>query len=243
MAGDSQISLASTPMFGIFEVVAQITGNTSFSFLSASVIASVIIYQHGAQTPYSIASSTFAIVFSPFEKETITGRRYLMTMPGTPDLVVPISSINGRLRSAGQSTITVVCPDGINYVSGILERIANGFYITLIETYLDGTQAQTDSEIFTGISPNHDRGARNFSVTLTGYSTLTFPSLPRRINIQGVQYQAMQANGSRRVRAGLDKDFLPNDIALLPSGEEIIVDAVTYLIGTRQMSMELTEAA
>jgi len=241
--GQSNLELSSNTGISFFQIVADIFGDSALLFLSIPIISNVQSYSVIGQTTYLLIVKSAISVFSEIEKKTIIGRRYLMTMLGSPNLTVPISSINGRLRSEGQSTLTVVCPDGVNYVSGILSRIANGFFVTLIETYLDGTEESADSQLFTNISPSHDHGARNFSVTLTGYSTLIFPTLPRRINVQGVQYQAMQSNGARRVRSGLDKDIKPKDIALLPSGEEIIVDAVTYTIGTRQASMELTEAA
>jgi len=241
--GESNLAFTSQPEIFLHYLIANIVGDTAIHLFSNPIISNVQAYTVVGATNYLVIYRPAISVFSEIEKKTIIGRRYLMTMAGAPDLKVPISSINGRLRSEGQSTLTVVCPDGVNYVSGILSRVANGFFVTLIETYLDGTEESTDSQLFTNISPSHDHGARNFSVTLTGYSSLSFPLLPRRINVQGVQYQAMQSNGARRVRSGLDKDIKPKDIALLPSGEEIIIDAVTYTIGTRQASMELTEAA
>jgi len=176
-------------------------------------------------------------------KKEIIGRQWSAVLTGTPDLQFPISSINGRLRSTGDSTLTIVCPDGVNYSSEILTRLGNSFKILSTEYYSDGTKETTESQLFGNLSAPVDRGSRNYSITITGTSALSFPDTPRRIFINGLQYEALQANGARRVRASLDKDIKPKDVAVLPSGAEIIVAAVTYLIGTRQMSMEITEAA
>jgi hypothetical protein len=230
---------------GVFEVELPL----SFS-IDTLTSAPTGIFSFTAQQGAAIYAATNApvglvnvLIAQNILKKEIIGRNWRAVLTGSPDLIIPISSVNGRLRSAGDSTLTIVCPDGINYAAGILARISNGFKLVSTEVYSDGTSETSESQIFSNLSVPTDRGARNFSVTITGKAALTFSSTPRRIAVGGIQYEALQANGARRVRASLDKDIQPKDIAVLPSGSEIIVDAITYLIATRQMSMELTEAA
>lgn len=186
-----------------------------------------------------------ALTAFTFAKKIISGRSYRCTLTGSAnaldDIVIPISSINGRLNAGGVSSLNIVCPNGVDYAADIVNRDLGTFIIATTEHYTDGTSDTTDSPEFANLAITYQRGGRSYSVSLRGEVNITLHYPPRKIAIQGFSYEAMQANGTRRIRCAMDKDFLPGDTAVLPDGEEVVMNAATYVIGPKNSSMELSE--
>jgi hypothetical protein len=180
-----------------------------------------------------------------FPKKTIISRRYTCTITGAADsladVVIPISSINGRLNSSGVSALNIVCPNGVDYAGAILARAQGSFIIAATEYYLDGSSEVSDSQEFGNLAIAYQQGSRNYSVSIRGERAVTLHNPARKIAIQGMSYTALQANGFRRLRCNNDKDFLPGDTAILPDGEEVLINVVTYVISAANHSMELSE--
>lgn len=185
------------------------------------------------------SGSTSAILV----KSTIVSSRYYCTITGTADnttdYVLPISSITTRFKGGEVSTITVVCPNGVDYASEILARSNGGIKISATEIYNDGSEDSSDWPEYAIDTIRSDKGARSFSVTLTGRGTRSYP-FPKTLYLQGVSYIASQANGETTVRCDLDKDFNPGDTAILPDSTEIVIDAITHIITPTQRYMQLT---
>jgi hypothetical protein len=230
--------LSNTSPFEPAQLVLTFTGNTPTS--------SVIRPYSDTPTQLSLAftGNTPTYGYEQISKPLISSRRYKCTVTGAanslPDVIIPISSINGRVTNDGVSTLSIVCPEGVNYAAAIEARAAGGFVIESVEDYSDGS---SDSSLWveypiTGVSS--DRGAHNWSITISGSVTLTLGQA-RRLALLGVSYLAQSAAGKTRARCELDKDLLPGDVAMLDDGSEYTCSAITYVIGAAGRFMEVQE--
>lgn len=184
------------------------------------------------------------IGFVLVEKPQVISRRYRTVMTGTIPVDFPISSINSTFRTNGTSNITIVCPDGINYGADLVAQSqVDGAKITLYsdEIYSDGTIETTSREI-NKLSLSYSRGARSYSITISGEIPFNFPSTPRIYTAEGIQYETLQGNGFIRIRCDLNKDILPKDRAIISDGREIEIGIVQHIITANSKWMELAEA-
>lgn len=215
--------------------------------LTAPLPTLAIVAEYGYFADITLVAPlpTLVVIAESFApKKTIAGRRYYCTITGAadglPDLVVPISSINGTLRYDGLSSYLVVVPDGISYAADIAARANGGFIIDSEEIYTDGTSEITQSVEFNIESQRPDSGGRNFSVSIRGTSSVSNPT-PKKLNVYGISFNSLDNSGKRRVRCEPNKDFLQGDTAVLPSGAEFAVELVTHIISATNQIMELKE--
>jgi hypothetical protein len=170
---------------------------------------------------------------------SVTQVVYRFTLTGSPDVVIPISSIQGRLRDGQPTYLSVVIPskafaldvtarsDGEMIVSRGY-RFANGD-----TTWQEIARADLDSIRL-------DEGAKNSSITLVGYTTTTNET-PKTVTLDGASYRNVGADGKRRYRCALNMFLRPGDTAVI-NGESFIVGSITYTIGTKMETMEVVEA-
>jgi hypothetical protein len=176
-------------------------------------------------------------------KRLIVSRRYRAKITGNFDYDFPISSISASFRQTGAGTMTIVCPDGINYGSTIIDQSrVNNHTITIYadEIYSDGT-IETTTFIMTSNSLSYAQGSRSFSITINGSVSFNIPATPRQYVAEGVQYETLQGNGGIRIRCDLNKDLRPKDKLLISSGREIDVGIVQYIISANTRAMEVAE--
>ena len=142
---------------------------------------------------------------------------YICTLTGSPDIELPISYFQSRLRSGESSYLSVNIP-GIDHAEEIADR-SNGEIIIEV-AYLIGGTIRQQSEI---IRVNLDdikiySGPINKSITLTGYKQETYT--PKSIELEDHIYYS-QTSGEHRFR------FARPNIDLHP-GDEVTVGIVTF---------------
>lgn len=191
-----------------------------------------------------LINRSLAYKFDILEKPEIVTSYYVCEITGTadglPDLTVPISNMNQQLNTDGSSSITVICPAGLDYAEGIQARVNGGIIITTNELYSDGSTAISNSEEFTIGSLQSSQGGRNFSVSVTGRRELTFGN-NKKHTLQGHSFTSTNAQGRRTIRCKLDKDIFPRDTVILTDGSEMLVDTAAIIISENQQFMSLTE--
>jgi hypothetical protein len=188
-------------------------------------------------------SRTNAETFLVVNKKTIFGRRYRAKITGNFTYDFPISSISASFRQTGAGTMTIVCPDGINYGTTIIDQSrVNNHTITIYadEIYSDGT-IETSTFIMTSNSLSYAQGARSFSITINGSVSLDIPTTPRQYVAEGIQYETLQGNGGIRIRCDLNKDIRPKDKILITGNRQIDVGIVQYIISSNTRAMEIAE--
>jgi hypothetical protein len=176
-------------------------------------------------------------------KRLIVSRRYRAKITGNFTYDFPISSISASFRQTGSGTMTIVCPDGINYGTTIIDQSrVNNHTITIYadEIYSDGT-IETSTFVMTSNSLSYAHGARNFSITINGSVSLDIPTTPRQYVAEGIQYETLQGNGGIRIRCDLNKDIRPKDKILITGNRQIDVGIVQYIISSNTRAMEIAE--
>lgn len=167
---------------------------------------------------------------------------YIFTLTGAPDgladIEIPISSIQCRLRDGEPTYLSVVIPSA-TWAADISARPGGELVVERGYRFSDGSRqlqeiARVDLEDI-----RMDSGARNKSITLSGHATIS-NTTPKAVAISGASYRS-ESNGKRRYRCTVDHFLRPGDTAVI-SDEEIIVDSISFTIGTSQEQMEISEA-
>lgn len=156
---------------------------------------------------------------------------------GTTDITLPMSSFQARRRSGDPTYVQVIIPT-FDYVDEIAARI-NG-KIRVLQAYeIDGEIKQTEIIIETDIEDiRSDRGARNQSMTLTGYTTSTFE--PKAVTVSDVTYAAV-SGVKLRYRLARPYIFLnPGDtVTVQDDGVSFEVGVMSYVISSAINHFEL----
>lgn len=222
---------------------------TSATFNESPVILSGAFYAETFKAyldseikPFNGAFKLNAIGYVQVDRKAVVKRRMWATISNSGDYEFPISSVSASFRSSG-STITVVCPDGINYGDGIIQK--NALLGTVMkvyseETFEDGT-VETDVKTYQSLDISYYRGANSYSITLGGTGGNTAPTTPREFILTGIQYQTLQANGAIRARAEMIKDLLPGDYCFVYGGKRIKVGQVQHIMTANTKAMEVAE--
>ena len=175
---------------------------------------------------------------------------YTMTLTGDEDglddLEIPIASFQSRVRSGAYSYLSCVVPNSIEYASAIAVRPNGRIVIRMGYELPDGTRNLDMINWANFDTFRFDRGSKSDSATIVGYRYTGVPTSSVRRNVQGVSYLGLQADGYRRIRAGMDLFLRIGDVAIygdLP-GEELIVRGITYSVSSKppRATMEVTES-
>lgn len=139
-------------------------------------------------------------------------RQYTCILTGAADslddITLPISSFNLDKTLIGVSTLSVACPDGINFSAAILARPNGSLKITSTDIYTDGSEVQdsvTQEYTLSYVGPS--QGSSNFSVSLSGQTTLTNPT-PGTETMIG---ESFIFQGAIRVRGEINMNLTPGD--------------------------------
>jgi hypothetical protein len=159
---------------------------------------------------------------------------------GLTDITIPISSFQSTMRDGDPSYLACVIPNSVDYVAAIAARPNGDIVIRKGYKFSDGS-TQTEEIIRVDYeSLQVNRGARSDSATISGHKT-TSSSNPKSVNLAGVSYYGLQANGKRTFRADPDLFLRVGDTAVY-GAESIVVDQISYTVGERQAIMQVTEA-
>lgn len=84
------------------------------------------------------------------------------------------------------------------------------------------------------------RGSEGDSATITGQSTVSVGAA-KSVAISGIQYEALDTTGKRRLRCEVSLWLAPGDVATW-SGESMVVGEVQHIVSAGESYMEITEA-
>lgn len=165
---------------------------------------------------------------------------YRVTLSGTPDLDIPISSFTIR-RNAVSISLSIVSPKAdAAQIDDLIERSEGTLILWRGVRFLDGTE-QLEPMLAVDLAGRlrYDIGSRSGSVTLTG-ETEADAATARTRTLRGISYRSA-TNGSRRVRCAVDTYLRPGDTADLGGGETLTVAEITYSVSVTAATMEVAE--
>lgn len=173
---------------------------------------------------------------------SVTQTIYLFTLTGAPDgqsdIIIPISSAQGRLRDGDPTYLSVVIPSS-TYSEAISLRPNGEMVLQRGVRLSDGALQLEEIARVTLEDIRIDEGARNQSISLSGHATVT-NSTPKTVQLTGASYRNI-INGSTRYRCALNNFLRPGDTAEI-NGESLLVNSITYTIGVSSETMEIAEA-
>lgn len=111
---------------------------------------------------------------------------YFFTLTGSPDIEIPISSFQGRLRSGDSSYLSVVIP-GMDYAGEIADRSTGQMVIDAAYSVAGVPRKRSEIVRVNLDTIRIDDGPVNKSITLTGYRQETYTSKacqPYKPNVQ-----------------------------------------------------------
>jgi len=168
-------------------------------------------------------------------KATLTG-----AADSLADLVLPISSLQTRLRTGTPSFVSITIPGGETYAAGIAARSNGAVVIERGVRFGDGSVQFVEIARVNLDDIRDDGGGRNRSITIIGHATVT-ESVPKTRTLQNASMRSSSWSG-RRFRASLDMNLRPGDTAII-NGEAIVVGLITHSVSPLGELMEISEAA
>lgn len=173
--------------------------------------------------------------------------RYVLDITGSPTLRIPISSWQATLKLDQQNYVQAVIPGVTAYVSELQTRSVAGEEFIVSRRVILLTGQVIEQEMARGpiTSLRFDRGATNYSGTLSGYiAGFSLPAAPVAATdrvLDGVRSVSV-TDGKKRVRCGIDWFLRPGQRADL-DGDLFTVDYISYYANASDAYMDVGEAA
>ncbi len=163
--------------------------------------------------------------------------------PPLADLVLPMSSFQGRLRNGSPSYVSCVIPNCMTYAEDIAARQNGDIVIRKGYRWADGSVSMEEIARVDFESLRIDQGSRSASATISGHRT-TSAAAPKDVTVEGVSFYCLQADGKRRIRALLDLFLRIGDTCIYGTGptDYMAVGYISYTVSTELTIMEVTEA-
>jgi hypothetical protein len=164
--------------------------------------------------------------------------------PPLADLILPMSSFQGRLRDGDPSYLYCVIPVATDYADDIQARSNGEIVIQKGYRLLDGTTRLEEIARVDFESLVTDRGGRSDTASITGHKTTSATVAKERV-LSGLQFIGLRADGKRWARADVDMFLRPGDTIIYDldgSEESFIAGQISYTVGSHLATMEVTEA-
>ncbi len=158
---------------------------------------------------------------------------------GLPDVQIPISSFQARLRSGAATYLSLVIP-GMAYSAQITARL-NGVlkidmaYITDISTMEEVNRETIIQANFDEIRV--DKGAMSQSITLSGYKKKTYSA--KTITLNGSNYRNT-INGTLRYRFPVPNVYLNPGDTVTVGDDTFIANVISYSVSARTGGISTT---
>jgi len=171
-------------------------------------------------------------------------KRFYFTLTGAneapiiPDIEIPISSFQTRLRQSEPTYLSVVIPDVYIYASAVTAR-SHGQMVVEMAYLLDGIESVRE-EICRVDLERIDiyEGAKNQSISLSGHATETYAT--KITALTGASYYNL-SGGLRRYRCAMDPYLRPGDTVRV-NGEEFTAGSITLSRSVNSETMEVLES-
>ena len=167
---------------------------------------------------------------------------YIFTLTGDPDVEIPISSFQSRLRSGSDTYLSVVVP-GFEFASDIDDR-SDGQMVIEAVNLIDGVIRKRNEVVRVNLSTIRiDEGPNNKKITLTGYRQKTYT--PKTVELKNPTYKLLN-DGKLRYRFSEHNQSLnPGDTVTI-SGDSFAANVISYYVavsgGKAETRMEVSEA-
>jgi hypothetical protein len=155
---------------------------------------------------------------------------------GLDDVEVPMSSLQMRRRFGAPTLVACVVPDAMTYLSYAEDRKDGELIIFAGSIVEDGTRHLSELDRSTLESVSYDHGVYSSSLSLSGYRTEAIVN-PRPVDLDGVSYYGLQADGKRRVRGKVNIFLRPGDTAIF-STDSFVVDQIYIFVDPLNAWME-----
>jgi hypothetical protein len=159
---------------------------------------------------------------------------------GLSNLEVVASSVQCRARSGDPTFISVSIP-AFSYATAIAARSNGQVVVEIVYTTAAGVVLQAEEIARADISDiqTHEGGTSR-SIIVEARSTTTHAA--KAVALSGVVYRRL-AYGRTSLRFAKPDPYLrPGDTVTTDLGDSVEVDAITYTLSPRNMTMELSEA-
>ena len=156
---------------------------------------------------------------------------------GYADLILPISSFQGRFRSGDPSFLSVVVP-GMDYSADIAARSTGDIAVYMVKTYRDGNRISEEIMTVDLEDIRIDEGGINQSISLSGHRTTTYSS--QEVTLAGTSYKNV-LNGKNRYRCSPHLYLRPGNTVTI-DGETFTADEINWAMSVESQTMEVAEA-
>ena len=160
----------------------------------------------------------------------------LLRKTGLTDVEVPMTSLQMRRRDGNPTMISCVIPDAETYLDYAEDREDGEIIIYAGSITEDGTRHLSELDRVSLDSISYDIGVQSSSLIISGYKTETNIN-PRPVDITGVSYYGVQADGKRRIRGKVNQFLRPGDTAIY-NGESFVVDQIYLYVEATNAWME-----
>ncbi len=152
------------------------------------------------------------------------------------DIVVPISSFQGRFRSGDPTFLSVVVPGNDQYAD--ISAREDGELILTMQYALDGVVFRSEEICRVDIEEIRlDYGSQSVSVTISGHKTVT--NYAKVVQLTGESYKAVYS-GKIHYRCTPDLYLRPGDNCLV-GGDSFIAGMITWVVTPDSVTMEIAE--
>jgi hypothetical protein len=160
----------------------------------------------------------------------------LLRKTGTSDVEVPMASMQMRRRDGNPTMISCVIPDAETYLDYAEDRKDGEIIIYAGSITEDGTRHLSELDRVSLDTISYDIGVQSSSLVISGYRTETNVN-PKPVDIVGVSYYGLQADGKRRIRGKVNQFLRPGDTAIY-NGESFTVDQIYLYVEPSNAWME-----
>lgn len=187
---------------------------------------------------YNTINQQWSVTGTPVDTIELVDVYYLFDIG---EYRLAMSSFQGRVRSNGQDYLSIVIPNGFQYVSALEEQVGTDMIITRGGT-VPATGATIESELLRAPleTIRYDRGAVSNSVTLVGHRDVVLGT-SNGVAVQDIVFIGSSAS-KRRVRARFDAELRPGDQIEYPDETLMGVGEISYMVSVDGSFMEIIEA-
>lgn len=157
------------------------------------------------------------------------------------EIILPMSSFQGRFKSGDPSFLSVIVPGG-DYALAISDRNDPDdppeLSVYMVKTFINGNVI---SERLMAVDLEDVRvyeGATNTSIELEGHRTVTYS--PKAVTLSGASYKNYSA-GKLRYRCEPDLYLRPGDVVTV-DGETFTADNISIAMAVNAQTMEVAES-
>ncbi len=163
---------------------------------------------------------------------------YIFTLTGNPDIEIPITSFQGRLRSGKETYLSVVIST-IEYATEISNR-SSGKMVIEAFYMVDGIRRKGVEIARVNISAVRiDEGSSGKSITLTGYKQETYTQ--KTVALTEPVYKLVNDGKITYRFAKPDMTLKPGDSVNI-GYDSFTADVISYFVGSSICQMEVSEA-